>query len=84
VLPIARLVFATPDKAAVTPLWAATAPEVREKKEVYGGQYLSPMCKIGTQHPDFKSEKPRLDLWNTTLREVNAYLSSNGLSACTS
>ncbi|OBT45528.1 hypothetical protein VE00_05095 [Pseudogymnoascus sp. WSF 3629] len=81
VTPIMRLFFVSPDKGAVTPLFAATAEEVRDKTSIYKGQYLVPYGKVGVAHPDMTNTKIALDLWNTTTSEVNRYLLSNGLPA---
>lgn len=79
-LPIIRLFFVDADRGAVTPLFAATAVQVRDQRDVFAGQYLDPYGKLGITHADMKSEKVALDLWNTTRGEVNAYMLSNGLN----
>ena len=39
-----------PEKGARSPLFAATADIVREKKELYGGKYLEEKCQIAKPH----------------------------------
>lgn len=58
--------FAPQEKGAYTSVFAAAAPIVKEKPEIYKGAYLSPVAKIGK--PLKKSTNPELasDLRNTT------------------
>lgn len=78
-VPVMRALFATPDTGAITSLFAATAPEVREKEAEFKGQYLVPYGKIGVPHQAVKDRQVALDLWRTTRTEVNKYMTTNGL-----
>lgn len=82
-LPIIRLTFVMPDQGVVTQLFAAVAPEVKEKTSAYAGQYIVPPGKVGPPRDDMKDEKVARDLWETTRSLVNKYLVANGLDELT-
>ncbi len=68
-----------PDQGAITQLFAVTAPQVREKKDTYGGKYLVPNGRLAAPYRDMTDDKIAADLWETTRSTVNAYLAGNGL-----
>lgn len=76
---MAKLTFLTPDQGAVSPLFAATAMEVRENSEKYKGQFLLPDGKIGESNPVTRDDRQMKGLWDITTKEVNDQLHIDGL-----
>ncbi|PSN59309.1 putative carbonyl reductase [Corynespora cassiicola Philippines] len=76
---IARLTFSTPDQGAATPLFAATAKEVRAAPGKYIGRLIMPVGKIGVANPIAQNERQVKGLWENTTREVNRELMANCL-----
>ncbi|KAL0935647.1 short chain dehydrogenase [Colletotrichum truncatum] len=72
--------FLTVDQGAVTPLFAATAKEVRENASKFKGKYLEPFGEIRNPHPVAKDQKQIRGMWDNTTSEVNRYLAEIGLS----
>ncbi|KAF9872492.1 daunorubicin C-13 ketoreductase [Colletotrichum karsti] len=69
-----RSTFLTVDQGAVTPLFAATATEVRRNADTFKGKYLEPFGQIVTPHPVSKDEKQIRGMWDNTTIQVNKYL----------
>ncbi|KAF8994912.1 short-chain dehydrogenase [Cyathus striatus] len=65
----------TPLEGAITPLFAAVAPEVRNDKAKFGGAYLMPFGKVSPDDTSEDAKNPALadELWNTS-EEVVAEL----------
>jgi len=76
---VAKLTFLTPDQGAVSPLFAATAMEVRKNSEKYKGQFLLPGGKIGESNPVTRDDRQMKGLWDITTKEVNDQLHIDGL-----
>jgi len=64
----------SPQQGAITQLFAATSPTVREKAEMYGGQYLVPYGEIGKPSELAQKEELGDDLWALTERVVKQIL----------
>jgi NAD(P)-dependent dehydrogenase (short-subunit alcohol dehydrogenase family) len=78
--PMVKKTMNTPEQGAITPLFAATAAEVREKRGEYGGKFLQPFGQIGKPHPILGHEGAVGALWSRTEEEVGKYLQKNGLA----
>ncbi|KAJ1709699.1 carbonyl reductase [Aspergillus flavus] len=76
---VARLFFLTADEGAVTPLFAATAVEVRQDPERYKGRFLVPIDRVESPNPVANDDEQVKGLWGTTVKEVNKHLADNGL-----
>ncbi|KAH7357478.1 hypothetical protein BKA66DRAFT_562513 [Pyrenochaeta sp. MPI-SDFR-AT-0127] len=76
---LARRAFLTIEQGVVTPLFAATAKEVREHTEKYNGKFLIPFGEIGVPNPVVQDEAQVKGLLDITSREVNEHLTSNNL-----
>ncbi|EIT81774.1 dehydrogenase [Aspergillus oryzae 100-8] len=76
---VARLLFLTADEGAVTPLFAATAVEVRQDPERYKGRFLVPIGRVEAPNPVANDDEQVKGLWGTTVKEVNKHLADNGL-----
>lgn len=72
--------FLSVDQGAATPLFAATATEVRKNSDRFKGKYLEPFGKITTPNPVVKDERQIKGMWDNTTSEVNKYLSEIGLA----
>ncbi|KAH7403567.1 putative carbonyl reductase, partial [Cadophora sp. MPI-SDFR-AT-0126] len=75
---MANLTFLTPDQGTVSPLFAATAMEVRRNFEKYKGQFLLPGGKIGKLNPITGDDRQVKGLWENTTKEVNKQLQAHG------
>ncbi|KAF6796354.1 short chain dehydrogenase [Colletotrichum sojae] len=73
-------VLLTVDQGAVTPLFAATAAEVRENAERFKGRYLEPYATIVTPHVVAQDKEQVRGMWDHTTTEVNKYFAEIGLS----
>ncbi|KAF8994917.1 short-chain dehydrogenase [Cyathus striatus] len=62
----------TPLEGAITPLFAAVAPEVRANKAKYGGAYLMPYGEVSRDDLSEDAKNPELakDLWNTSEKVI--------------
>lgn len=58
--------FAPQEVGAYTSVFAAAAPAVKEKPEIYKGAYLSPVAKIGSPLKRSNDLQLAIDLRNTT------------------
>jgi hypothetical protein len=67
-LPIARLVFQQPSKAAYLPCFAAASPLVREHASTWHGAYLKPHMKIAKASPLAMNEQKQVELQDFTER----------------
>ncbi|KAH7359586.1 short-chain dehydrogenase/ reductase, partial [Pyrenochaeta sp. MPI-SDFR-AT-0127] len=76
---VARFAFIKPDQGAVTPLFAATAKEVRQDPEKYKGKFILPGGKIGVPNPVTKDERQVKGLWKYTTEAVERELDARGL-----
>ncbi|KAH6867584.1 hypothetical protein B0T10DRAFT_541860 [Thelonectria olida] len=78
---IARMTFLTAEQGAASPLFVATASEVRKDAEKYKGQFIMPIGKVGTPNPVVNDERQVKGLWEVTTVEVNKQLVARRLSA---
>lgn len=76
---IARRLYLTLDQGAVTPLFAATAKEVRQDAGKFKGTFMVPFGDIGVPNPVVKDARQVKGLMDTTFKEVNQQLASNDL-----
>ncbi|KAH8597562.1 daunorubicin C-13 ketoreductase [Bisporella sp. PMI_857] len=76
---MARLLFLKPEQGAVSPLFAATATEVRRNSERYKGRFLLPVGKVTPPNPVAADERQVKGLWDNTTEEVNKQLVADGL-----
>ncbi|KAJ3539890.1 hypothetical protein NM208_g5304 [Fusarium decemcellulare] len=76
---IARLSFLTPEQGATSPIFAATAKEVRQNAADYKGKFLEPVGKISTPNPVANDVVQVMGLWENTTIQVNKKLASEGL-----
>ncbi|KAF8994916.1 short-chain dehydrogenase [Cyathus striatus] len=62
----------TPLEGAITPLFAAAAPEVREEKTKYSGAYLMPYGEVSLDDLSEDAKNPALaeELWNTSEKVI--------------
>ncbi|KAH7091923.1 short-chain dehydrogenase/ reductase, partial [Paraphoma chrysanthemicola] len=77
--PVARLAFHEPDQGAATPLFAATAKEVRQDSERYKGKFILPGVIIGVSNPVTKDERQVKGLWEHTTDAVDKELAARHL-----
>ncbi|KAJ3524494.1 hypothetical protein NM208_g9268 [Fusarium decemcellulare] len=78
---MARLFFASAEQGAVSPLFAATAKQVRQSPETYKARFLLPIGKVTSPHPVAEDEKQIKGLWDNTTTELNEALAAQGLPA---
>lgn len=71
---IARLSFLTPNQGAASPLFAATASEIRQDYMKYKGKGLLPIGKVAAPHAVTQDKAQVKGLWENTTKEVNAQL----------
>ncbi|KAG4430436.1 hypothetical protein IFR05_014079 [Cadophora sp. M221] len=71
---IARLSFLTAEQGAVSPLFAATAEEVRTNAKTYEGKFLMPVGNVTEPNPVANNEGQVKGLWNVTTTELNKQL----------
>ncbi|KAH8812199.1 hypothetical protein F5884DRAFT_304945 [Xylogone sp. PMI_703] len=76
--PVIRKTMMAPDEGSFTSLFAATAPQVSQKPEVYKGKYLEPVGEVKEPHTVTKNEEQVRAFWDTTAKEVNGYLTKRG------
>lgn len=76
---MARLFFDSAEQGAVSPLFAATAEQVRQSPERYKAKFLLPVGKIGSPHPVAEDERQIKGLWVVTITELNKALEAQGL-----
>ncbi|KAF9014141.1 NAD-P-binding protein [Cyathus striatus] len=67
---IGPLFFTTWEKGAMTSVFAAGSPEVKEKMDAYKGAYLVPVAKIADPSKYATDERLAKELWETTERVV--------------
>lgn len=66
---VIRALWAAPSRGALTSIFAATAPVVRDQPQLYGGAYLQPPGKLGRPpNADARSLELAEELWDTTER----------------
>ncbi|KAF9812432.1 hypothetical protein IEO21_06235 [Rhodonia placenta] len=66
---VIRALWAAPSRGALTSVFAATAPVVRDQPQLYGGAYLQPPGKLGrAPNADARSLELAEELWDTTER----------------
>ncbi|GKT42883.1 WW domain-containing oxidoreductase [Colletotrichum spaethianum] len=75
----AAIVIST-DQGAVTPLFAATASEVRETPDKFKGKYLEPFGKVVTPNIVANDMEQVRGMWQNTTTEVSKYLSEIGVA----
>ncbi|CAM1504984.1 Fc.00g106210.m01.CDS01 [Cosmosporella sp. VM-42] len=76
---LVRNTFISTDKGAVTSLFAATASEVQNDPEKYGGKYLEPFGQIGRPHKVVEDQDQVNGMWENTTKQVNDHLRGKGL-----
>lgn len=76
---IARLFFDSAEQGAVSPLFAATAEQIRQSPERYKAKFLLPVGKIGSPHPVAEDQRQVKGLWVVTTTELNKALEAQGL-----
>ncbi|SPO04169.1 uncharacterized protein DNG_06852 [Cephalotrichum gorgonifer] len=76
---IARVSFLMPEQGAATPLFAATADEVRKDFSKYKAKFLVPVGKIETPNPIVEDDRQVKGLWENTTAEINKQLAAEGL-----
>ena len=74
-----KLLAVSLEKGATSPLFAATALEVRRDKELYKGRYLDEKGRVAKSHPEAENMQVARDLWETTRKGVEEYLGKRGL-----
>ncbi|KZV69594.1 NAD(P)-binding protein [Peniophora sp. CONT] len=75
---LTRAFAMTPEQGAYTTLFAATAPEVREEREKYGGKYLVPFGKVQRPKKGARGEKKARILWEATEKIMDDLLGKGG------
>ena len=78
---VARLSFITAEQGAVSPLFAATAEEVRRDTKTYKGKFIMPVGKVTEPNPVADDEDQVEGLWNITTAELNKQLAVKKLPA---
>ncbi|KAK9234769.1 hypothetical protein V1525DRAFT_412067 [Lipomyces kononenkoae] len=78
---LARRTFLTAEQGAATPLFAATASEVRRNAELYQGKFLVPVGKVKTANAVAEDDRQVKGLWQNTTVEVNKQLAAQKLPA---
>lgn len=73
--PLIRRTMLDLDAGSFTTLFAATAPEVWRKPEVYKGKYLEPFGEVKEPHRVAKDLNQVHAFWEMTAKEVEKYLS---------
>lgn len=69
----------TPAEGAITPLFAATATEVRQDIDTYRGKYLEPYGKV-EEPPKVAEDKEQVKgMWENATAGINQYLKKIGL-----
>ena len=76
---IARLTFLAAEKGAVTPLFVATASEVRQKADAYKGKFVVPIGKVEAPNAVAEDELQVKGLWENTTLELNKRLAAQKL-----
>lgn len=76
---IARISFLTSDQGAVSPLFAATAPEVRRDFEKYKGKFMLPIGKVTEPNPVTRDDGQVRGLWENSTSDLNKQLFADGL-----
>ncbi|KAF5369612.1 hypothetical protein D9757_010449 [Collybiopsis confluens] len=63
----------TPFQGAITPLYAATAPEVWAEKAKYGGGYIMPYSVLAPDEESALAKDPAIveECWNTSEKVIN-------------
>lgn len=77
--PVVRLALQKSDQGAVTPLFAATAGEVRQDFERYKGKFILPGGNIGLPNSVTKDERQVQGLWKYTTDAVDRELAASNL-----
>lgn len=78
---MARLFFASAEQGATSPLFAATAEQVRQSPGTYKAKFLLPVGKLTSPHPVVEDETQVKGLWVNTTTELNKALGAQGLPA---
>lgn len=76
---IARMSFITAEQGAATPLFAATAKEVRQNAKKYEGKFIVPVRKVEAPNPVANNNLQVKGLWDITTVEVNKQLVAENL-----
>ncbi|KAI5479631.1 NAD-P-binding protein [Pseudohyphozyma bogoriensis] len=76
---LAVLFLSTPLQGSATPLFAAVAPVVREKRELYEGKYLVPVGKLETPSELARNDELAKTLWRTSEEVVGDILRNGGM-----
>ncbi|EJT98037.1 daunorubicin C-13 ketoreductase [Dacryopinax primogenitus] len=72
--PLVTLFIMTPPQGAITQLFAATSPDVRQNVEKYKGQYLVPYGSVATPSAMARREGLAEELWNLSEKVVQEIL----------
>lgn len=78
---VARLTFLSSEQGAASPLFAATAPVIRQDQDHYKGSLLMPGGNIASLHPVVMDEKQARGLWNLMTKELDQHLIAERLPA---
>jgi NAD(P)-dependent dehydrogenase (short-subunit alcohol dehydrogenase family) len=76
---LARISFLTPEQGSATPIFAATAKEVRQNAGKYKGKFLVPFGRVEAPNTVVEDDGQVKGLWKNTTREINKRLVSEGL-----
>ena len=76
--PFMSLAQLTAERGSYHTLWAATAADVRERRQEYGGRYLEPIGQISASHSILSDTAQLSALWRTTTTEINKQLATLG------
>jgi len=76
---LARMAFTTAEQGAVSPLFSATAKDIRANPAKYEGKFLMPVGKPAAPHPIVENERQVEALWDVTTTELNKQLSAENL-----
>ncbi|KAL7908503.1 hypothetical protein GGI35DRAFT_486577 [Trichoderma velutinum] len=68
--PIMRIMFTTPQKGALTPLFCATAAEIAKEKKRFKGQFLNGPGKIAPGSERSRDVELARTLWETTEKQL--------------
>ncbi|KAI9164156.1 Short-chain dehydrogenase/reductase [Paramyrothecium foliicola] len=77
---MARAFFVTSEQGAVSPLFAATARQVRDDPDQYKNKLLLPVGKPSALHPVVDDQKQSQGLWDIMTKELARHLSAEGLA----
>lgn len=71
--------FVTTDQGAATPLFAATATEVKTNADKYKGKYLEPVGLVAKNNNALEDKEQVTGMWQNTTTAANEHLKKRGL-----